>query len=196
MSYYHMSETIKLGTELISDYKNQAELSNPFTEALMHSKDCFLGMVLNGEYLRAVLGKFGLKDMWSHYLKWSTEGAFEYIRRTEFPESYSRMTSNYFYDNLEDIKRLYEVDWGGADIEERQKIRLFEMELDDSCPQKRDMLLFDDAFDAMAENKDVDRVLEYARRYFSGQCTQTPVWEIMSDKPARAIQDITYYIHD
>lgn len=196
MILYHMSDTLNLRMEMLSDFKRQEELSNPFTEALMHSKDCFLGMVLNGEYLRAVLGKFGMKDMWSHYLKWSVEGAFEFIRRTEFTDSYSRMRSNYFYDNLEDIKRLYEEDWGGADAEARQKIRLYEIELDDMCPQKRDMLLFDEAFDAMAKNKNIDRVLDCARKYFGGQQTKRPVWEILSEKPARAVKDITSYIHD
>lgn len=194
--YYHMSDTLQIGMVTSSDYKNQEELAVPFADAMQYSKDCFMGMVFNAEYLRAVLGKFGMKDMWSHYLKWATEGAFEFIRRTEFPDSYSRMKCNYFYDNLEDIKRLYEEDWSGEEADIRNKIHLFEMELDDTDLQKRDMLLFDEAFDAMADNRDINRVLDCARRYFSGQHTDSPVWEILTEKSARAVRDITEYIRD
>lgn len=196
MKLYHMSSTLLPGMETTPDFKNQYELANPFAEALAYSKDCFMGMVFNAEYLRAVLGKFGMKDMWSYHFKWATEGAFEYVRKVEFPDCCSRLKCNYFYDDLENVKRLFWEDWRGASDEEREKIHLFDMELDDPCPQKRDMLLFDEAFDAMAENKDIDWVLDCARRYFGGQHTDCPVWEILSDKPARAARDITNYIHD
>ena len=33
-----------------------------------------------------------------------------------------------------------------------------------------------------------------ARRYFAGEQTAEPVWEIMSEKPARAVKDISDYL--
>lgn len=99
MILYHMSQTLKLGDELIVDYQKNMKLVQPFIQALEQSVDCFYGMVLNAKYMYAVLTKFKLWE-WSDYAKWATEGAFEFIRRTEFPESYSRMESNYFYDDL------------------------------------------------------------------------------------------------
>lgn len=197
MKVYHMSESLKLGEEMLLDYKKQEELTAPFVEALEISKDCYLSMILNAKYLRAVLGKFNLKDMQTNYTKWACEGAFEYIRKKEFPNSYSRIKCNYFYDNVEDSKRLYEFDWGNESEEERLKIHLFEIELNDDEPQKRDMLLFDEAFDALYENiHSVDYIFECARKYFKGESTNRPVWEILSDKSAKAITDITYLIHD
>ena len=87
-----------------------------------------------------------------------------------------------------------EAGWQLGPEEERAKIHLYEIELDDECPQKCDMLIYDEAYDAMFEKQDVETVLACARRYFSGEHTTAPVWEIMSDKPAKAIKDITYFL--
>ena len=193
MKLYHMSQTLKLGDELTPDYQKNMALVQPFVQALEQNEDCFYGMVLNGKYLYAVLGKFNLWE-WSDYAKWATEGAFEYIRKTEFPESYSRMKSNYFYDDLPNCKKLYEYDWGSENEEEQQKVHLFEIEVDDIAPQQRDMNIYDEAYNAMSETQNIQVALACARRYFAGEQTANPVWEIMSDKPARAIKDITYYL--
>lgn len=193
MILYHMSQTLKLGDELTPDYQKNFALVEPFVQALEQSVDCFLGMVLNGKYLYAVLGKFKLWE-WSDYAKWATEGAFEFIRKTEFPESYSRMRSNYFYDDLPNCKKLYEYDWSCESEEEQQKVHLFEIDVEDSAPQQRDMNIYDEAYNAMSETQDVQLVLACARKYFAGEQTANPVWEIMSDKPARAVKDITHYL--
>lgn len=185
-----MSDTLKLGDEMAPDFKKTMSLAHPFTQALEKSEDCFYAMVLNGKYLRAVLGKFRLRE-WSDYTKWSVEGAFEFIRKTEFPNCVSRIQCNYFYDNLDACRTLYEYDWGQAPEEERSQIHLFEMELGADTVEKRDMRIFDEAYDAMYENDDVQTILACARRYFAGEQTAKPVWEILSDKPARAVKDIT-----
>lgn len=193
MKLYHMSDTLQLGDTMQPDFKRTMRLAEPFIQALEKSEDCFYAMVLNGKYLRAVLGKFKLWE-WSDYIKWSVEGAFEYIRKTEFPNCCSRIQCNYFYDNLEDCKTLYEFDWGRASQEERDQIHLFEMELESETVEKRDMRVYDEAYDAMEEREDVKTVLDCARRYFSGGQTASPVWEIMSDKPAKAVKDVTHHL--
>ena len=193
MIVYHMSDTLKLGDELKTDYKRTMDLAIPFVQALEKSVDCFYAMVLNGKYLRAVLGKFRLWE-WSDYIKWSVEGAFEYIRKTEFPDSCSRITCNYFYDNLENCRILYDYDWGQASEEERAGIHLFEVELADDHPQMLDMRIYDEAYSAMEEREDVAFVLDCARRYFRGEQSENPVWEIRSDRPAKAVKDITDYL--
>lgn len=193
MKLYHMSDTLKLGDEMKLDYKRCMDLAQPFVQALEQSMDCFYAMVLNGKYLRAVLGKFKLWE-WSDYVKWSVEGAFEYIRKTEFPQCCSRLKCNYFYSDLASCKILYEYDWGQASEEERAGIHLYEVEVDDEQPQILDMRVYDEAYTAMEEREDVQFVLNCARRYFAGEQTAEPVWEIMSDKPARAVKDITDYL--
>lgn len=193
MKLYHISQTLKIGDTLKPDHDKKAELCLPFIQALECSEDCFYGMVLNGKYLYSLLGKYNLRE-WSDYAKWATEGAFEFVRRTEFPSSYSRMKSNYFYDDLPNCKKLYEYDWGCESEEEQQKVHLFEVDVDDAVPQRRDMNIYDEAYNAMSETQDVQLVLACARRYFAGEQTAEPVWETMSDKPARAVKDITDYL--
>ena len=56
------------------------------------------------------------------------------------------------------------------------------------------MRVYDEACAAMEQRADVKTVLACARRYFSGEQTVNPVWEIMSDKPARAVKDVTHYL--
>ena len=196
MNLYHISDTLRLGETMSQDYKQNLELALPFTEALERSEDCFYAMLLSAKYLKRVLGKFGLQDMQTNYIKWATEGIFEFIRKTEFPESYSRLLSNYFYDRMEDIRRLYEVDWDMAEKEERFNFHVFQIHLEDDTPQKRDMLLFDEAFDAMWNREDLQTAITCARRYFSGGQSETPVWEILSEKPAKAVADLTGYLRD
>lgn len=195
MTLYHMSQTLPLGGTLIPDYQKSMALVQPFVQALEQSVDCFYGMVLNGKYLYAVLGKSGLRE-WFDYAKWATEGAFEFIRKTEFPDCYGRMTSNYFYDNLPNCKKLYDYDWGNESEEEQEKVHLFEVDVDDDAPQRRDMNIYDEAYDAMNESQDVQTVLACARRYFAGEQTPDPVWEILSEKPAKAGKDVTSYLRN
>lgn len=194
MKLYHISDTLRLGETMSQDYKENMALGVPFVQALKRSEDCFYALLLNAKLMKSIFGKFGMRDMQTNYVKWATEGIFEYIRSTEFPQSYSRMLSNYFYDNPADIKRLYEVDWNMKEKAERFNFHVYEIELEDEEPQKRDMLHFDEAFDAMWDNDDIQTAICCARRYFKGDHTATPVWEIMSDKTAKAVKDITFIL--
>ena len=190
MKAYHMSETLKIGDTLEVDYQKTVNLAEPFVQALEHSTDCFYGMVLNGKYFCAVLRKFRLWE-WSDYAKWSVEGAFEFVRNTEFPDAISRLKCNYFYDNMENVRHLYEYDWGNESQEVQSRIHLFEVDLDDDVIQKYDMSIYDQAYDAMEKNQDVQMVLDCARRYFAGNHTEKPIWEILSDRNIRITEDVT-----
>lgn len=194
MKVYHMSDTLQLGMVLSPDYKEQMELTQPFVQALERSEDCFYAMLLNAKYLRAVLKKFGLMDMQTNYTKWATEGIFEYVRKTEFPHCCCRLTGNYFFDDLENCRELFEVDWGNASPEERSKIKLYEVELEDSAPEKYDMRLFDEAFDAMWEHEDIQTAFQCARRYFNGDLSGNPMPEILSEQKAVAVAERSDYL--
>ena len=196
MKLYHISDTLKLGETMKQYYKNNFELVSPFVQALEKSEDCFYGMLLNAKLMKSILGKFGLRDMQTNYVKWATEGIFEFVRKTEFPESYSRLLSNYFYDNLADIKRLFEVDWNMKEKPERFDFHVYGIEVEDDSPQKRDMLLFDEAFDVMWNSDDYHTAFDCARKYFSGESTSEPVWEIMSDKTAIAVEDLSFCLDE
>lgn len=190
MILYHMSQTLKCGDALIPDFQKLEGLCEPFVQALEYSNDCFYAMLLNGKYLYAVLCKSHLRE-WSDYAKWATEGLFEFVRKNEYPNCYSRLNSFFFYDNFDDSKRLYWYDWSDATEEERSEVHLFEVGLDDDAPQRRDMSLFDQAYNAISEKQDMKAALNYAGQYFAGEQSDTPVWEILSNKKAVVYRDIT-----
>ena len=190
MKLYHMSQSLQLGDTLTPDYQKTLELAEPFVQALEQSIDCFCAMVLNGKYLYAVLSKFRMWE-WSDYAKWATEGAFEFIRKTEFPQCYGRMSSNYFYDDLTACKKLFAYDWGNESQEEQEKVHLFEVEVDDPAPQKHDMNLYDEAYDNMASSRNIPLILDLARQYYRGEGTANPTWEFLSVKKATATADVT-----
>lgn len=190
MKAYHMSETLKVGDTLEVNHQNLINFVEPFVQALEKSEECYYGMILQSKYMCAVLDKLDLRE-WSDYVKWSTEGAFEFIRKTEFPKAISRLRCNYFFDNLKDVKRLYADDWGNEPEEIQNNIHLFEIELNDESIQKFDMSIFDQAYSAMEEHQDVQAVLNYARNYFAGNHTEKPIWEILTNKNIKITNDIT-----
>ena len=192
MTFYHMSQTLRLGDELRPGNQNFTDLAEPFVQGLEHGRDCFLAMLLNGKYLFAVMNRSGLRE-WADYAKWAAEGLFEFVRRRSFPEAVSRLNCVYYYDDLEASKWLYEEDWGEEDPEEQEKVRLYEIELEDPAPQRRDMSVYDEAYDAI-ERLDLDAAIAAAERYFRGEASENPVWEILSDKPARAVKDLTHLL--
>ena len=104
------------------------------------------------------------------------------MRRRSFPEAVSRLRCVYYYDNTEDCVRLFREDWGEENPEEQEKVRLFAVEADDPAPQRRDMCVYDEAYDAI-ERLDVDAALAAAERYFRGEASESPIWELLSDRP-------------
>ena len=50
------------------------------------------------------------------------------------------------------------------------------------------------AYEAMSKSQDIEYVLTCARRYFAGECTTDPVWEILSNKNAKSVADISYIL--
>ncbi|MBR5093602.1 MAG: hypothetical protein IK095_00770 [Oscillospiraceae bacterium] len=190
MIVYHMSETLELGDRLQPDFQRTEVFCRPFIQALERGENCFAAMVLNGKYLFAVLDRSGLRE-WADYAKWATEAAFEFVRARDFPGRVSRLRCCYYYDSLENAKKLFNYEWGWAGDEERAHVRLFEIALEDRRPDRFDMCLYDMAYDAMAERQDCSFALDCARRYYAGEHGAEPVWELLSAGPAQAVRDIT-----
>lgn len=193
MTLYHISQTLRLGDELKIGKQDFTDLAEPFILGLERGPDCFYAMLLNGKYMFAVMNRSHLRE-WADYAKWAAEGLFEWVRRRSFPDAVSRLNCVYYYDNTEDCKRLFAEDWGEEDPEEQTKVRLFAVEADDPAPQRRDMCVYDEAYEAI-ERLDIDAAIAAAERYFRGEATDEPVWEILSDKPAKAVKDLTHLLH-
>lgn len=185
MKVYHMSQTLKNGDELQADYKGNTKKCEDFLSALEQGEETLYSMIVSQNME---------EEHWRDYVKWCVEGIFEFVRRRKFSNIPSRLKCSYFFDELENFKTLYEAGWAQESEEERAKLRLYEVELDDECAAKLDMLAFDEAYDVMYATKNIQAVMNCAERYFSGLGTPKPIWEIMSDKRARAVKDITDYL--
>ena len=192
MKVYHMSDTLALGAALTPGYTAPLDLARPFLGALARGEDCFFGAFQAARFLGEGLARLGTSGMETDAVKWAVEAVFEDVRRREFPQSVCRLTGNYYFRELAFCRELFREDWGRAPAAERARIRLFEVELEDSAPDCRDMRWFDAAYDGFWEaDDDLEPVREKARRYFAGAATDRPVWELLSGCPAVSCRDLT-----
>ena len=190
MIVYHYSQTLKEGDTLEPGHSDFTDLCEPFMQALARSRDCFFGMLLNGKYMFAVLDRSRLR-CWADYAKWATEGLFEFVRKTEYPACVSRLKCSFFCTDLDDCIRMFQEDWGEEEEEERQKVRLFEVEVPEDSLEMRDITLFDAAYEAIGEKQDIDTALALARKYYAGEHSDDPKWEHLSAAEAKAVRDIS-----
>ena len=195
MIVYHYSPTLKEGDRLEPGHEAFTDLCEPFMQALAHGRECLYGMLLNGKYTFAVLNRSHLR-YWADYAKWATEGIFEYVRRTEFPQCVSRLICCYFCTELEECIRMFNEDWGEEEEEDRAKVHLFEVEVQEDRLEARDISLYDAAFDAINDAQDIEAAVELARRYFAGEHGEEPVWEYLSDGKATAAKDISHLLRE
>lgn len=195
MIVYHYSPTLKEGDRLIPGHQDFTDLCEPFIRALEYSRDCFYGMLLNGRYMFAVLNRSHLRE-WSDYAKWATEGLFEFVRRSEFPQCVSRLRCSYFCAELSECIRMFREDWGEETEEEQRKVHLFEVEVPEEGLERRDISLFDEAYDAIHDRQDLDAAFASARRYFAGAHGDAPAWEYLYGGEATAVKDISHRLRE
>lgn len=195
MTLYHTSDSLKLGDTLNGDHLHRTELIYPFLYALLRSEDCFYAMLMSVAYTTTVFYRNNIRDQVDHP-KYATEAIFEYVRRTQFPDSSSRVVSNYFYDDLEQCRRFYDFTWSKASEELRSCVHMYEIEVDQTTLDKRDMRIYDIAYKNMCGEADLAVITECARRYFAGEATDDPVWEYLSEAPATAVRDVTHLLHE
>ena len=195
MIVYHYSQTLKAGDRLEPGHLDFTDLCEPFLRALTHGRECFFSMLLNGQYLFAVLNRSNLR-YWADYAKWATEGLFEYVRRTEYPQCVSRLKCNYFCASLQDCVRMFHENWDEEEEEEKEKVRLFEVEVPENALEMRDISLYDAAYDAINDAQDVDAAIDCARKYFEGGHSEEPNWEYLSAGNAKAVKDISHHLRE
>ena len=140
MIVYHYSPTLKKGDRLDPGHEKYMDLCKPFMKGLALSRDCFVGMLLSGQYTYAVMDRSKLR-YWANYAKWATEGLFEFVRSQEYPEAVSRLHCNYFCVDAAECVRMFREDWGEEKPEEQEKVHLFEVELPEGEPGKEGCFL-------------------------------------------------------
>lgn len=193
MILYHVSDTLQLGETLNGDFMNLEPLIYPFFRALKRSEDCFFAMLMHAHYMSHVLYRNNIPD-WTNCSKYATEAIFEYVRESRFPDCKSRIWSSYFSDDLDACRHFYDYVWRNTKDEVKARVHMYEIEIDQSTLEKRDMRLYDIAYDGMCADCDIDLAMDCAKRYFAGESSENPIWEYMSDAPAVAARDVTHLL--
>jgi hypothetical protein len=189
MRLYHIGISLKEGMTLANNFNKTDTLVEPFLMALEKGDPAFEMLLIEARYIRAVMRKNRMRE-WSNYSKWATEAVFEQARRREFPACYSRIGSMFYYDTLESCRMLYQKDYlEPGDAEEN--VGMFEIEVEDSAPQRFDMHIYDDALDAIEVNHNVQLARECARKYFNGSYHENRLDEIVSDKKATVVRKLS-----
>lgn len=178
---YHFGLNLKIGMELIPDYHKKSKLVIPYIEALNKSEEAFEVMLLQGRYLREVMRRSGLRE-WSNYCKWATEAVFEYVRQNRFKDRYSRIKTNYFYAEVEQCKELYKKDY--IDSGDDNGEELFEVSVEDEGVQYFDMEIYNSAYKAMENQKNIAEIIKQAEKYWLFEKRSSANLEVLSDKKA------------
>jgi hypothetical protein len=186
---YHLGKGLVEGIELIPDYQKRIQLVSPFIKALDKDIDVFENMLNEARYLREVLRRSKLRE-WSNCCKWATEAVFEYIRKNEFGDRYSRMRCNYYYDTIEKCKRLYKKDY--LDPGDDEGNELFEVHVEDEYPQYFDMAIYDEAYEKMEAEEGIEEIMDTARRYWNLERNSNEIVEVLSDKKAVIFRRISW----
>lgn len=192
MILYHYSvNSYQSGDSLYNDYKNFYQFAEPFFLALQKGEECFWSTYFSAMYYSRELCTLGLRK-YENYLKDAVEGIFEYIRQAEFHDnSVSRIGCVYYCETAEEAVAYLKEDCienGEFTIEQ---VKLLEVEVIDGSIYQYDQNFFNQAERIMETERDLRKVLELARKYFSLERTERPLIEILSDGENKILREIS-----
>ncbi len=194
MILYHYSPTYQGDKALLNDYNKNYKSAEPMLIALRKGVDVLDNLILSLLYQRCIYekGNPGKKSYLHNFEKDEVEAIFEYIRETEFPHnSVSRLNCVYYFRSLESaIKALYE-DWIACGDATKEEIKLLEVEVLDSLVIDYDQYWYNCAYDCMQE-QNIEKVMEYARRYFSETMSDFPTIETLCSSENHILRKIEY----
>lgn len=192
MILYHYSvDSYQNGDTLYNDFKKLYQFAEPFYLALEKGEECFWSTYFSAMSYSRELCALGLRKR-ENYLKDAIEGIFEYIRQTEFcDKSASRVGCVYYCETVnEAIAYLKDdcIDSGEFTVEQ---VKLLEVEVNDDSVYQYDQSFFNQAEDIMELERDLGKVMELARKYFSLERTEKPLIEILSDGENKILREIS-----
>lgn len=192
MILYHYSvDSYKSGDSLENDFKKLYRFAEPFFLALEKGEECFWSTYFSVMSYSRELCALGLRKH-ENYIKDATEGIFEYIRKTEFSDnSVSRVGCVYYCETVEEaIDYLKEDCINSGDFTEEQ-VKLLEVEVADTSVYRYDQSLFNQAEVIMEAERDLEKVMELARKYFSIERTENALIEVLSAGENSILREIS-----
>lgn len=192
MILYHYSvDSYQSGDSLYNDFKKLYRFAEPFFLALQKGEECFWSTYFSTMSYSRELCALGFRKR-ENYLKDAIEGIFEYIRLTEFQDaSVSRIGCVYYCETAEEAIAYLQDDCIASGEFTVAQVKLLEVEVIDDRVYQYDQSFFNQAEDIMEIERDLGKVMELARKYFSLERTEKPLIEILSDGENRILREIS-----
>lgn len=191
MKLYHYSvDSYKGAKHLTNDFKNNYQFAEPYILALRESREVFKTVYYSTMYMSREVKALGLRK-YENYQKDAVEGIFEYVRETEFSDKTSRLRCIYYCESEQEAIAYANDDCLADGLFSKDQVVLLEVEVEDSSICRYDQTYFNKALEVI-KNNDIESVFNYARQYFSGQKSVTPLIEVVADGNNTVIRSICY----
>ena len=192
MVLYHYSVDSYTGdASLVNDYGKHFRFTEPLLLALERGCETFYGAYYAAMYFSRELCDMKLRK-YENYRKDAVEAIFEYVRRTKLPEtSVSRQVCVYYCDSVEAAKKYMYDDCLADGNFTKEQVKLLRVEVDETRVRRYDQTFYNRAI-AAAEKGDIDAAFALAERYFSGERSDEPLIEILSDGENRVLGEVEF----
>lgn len=189
MILYHYNIQSYHGDEsLLNDYDHHGDECKPFVEALRVGVQAYLDLFEKCEKHYETTGE----DLYGYDFKGAVEGAFEYIRLTEFPDhSVSRVGCVYYCRTQQEAIDLVKANVLAEGIHSAEECTILEVEVEDGTVYEYDQHWYDKAWDLLDEKLDAEnlkQVFSWACRYFQGVLSENPDKELLSAGKNRVLR--------
>ena len=157
---------------------------------LQKGEDCFWSTYFSSMAYSRELCALGLRKR-ENYLKDAIEDIFEYIRQTEFcDDSVSRIGCVYYCETMEEAITYLNDDCINSGEFSLAQVKLLEVEVEDDSVYRYDQNFYNQAEYIMEKERDLRKVMELARKYFSKERTEESLVEILSDGKNKILREI------
>lgn len=192
MILYHYSVDSYTGdASLVNDYAKHFRFTEPLLLALMRGRETFYGAYYAAMYFSRELCDMKLRK-YENYRKDAVEAIFEYVRRTKFAgDSVSRQICVYYCDSAEEAKQYMYDDCLADGNFTKEQVKLLRVEVDETRVRRYDQTFYNRAVEA-AENDELETAFALAERYFSGERSDAPLIEILSDGENRVLGEVEF----
>ena len=191
MILYHYSvDSYQSGELLYNDYKKLYRFAEPFLLALQKSEECFWSTYFSAMAYSRELCALGLRKR-ENYLKDAVEGIFEYVRQIEFcGDSVSRIGCVYYCETKEEAIAYLQDDCIKSGEFTEAQVKLLEVDVDNDSVYRYDQAFYNQAECIMETERDLEKVKDLARKYFSQGRTAEPLVELLSAGKNKILREI------
>lgn len=190
MILYHYTTQYQGQKSMVNDFERKKRTVLPMCQAAKRGSDTLDLMLLSAQYLASHLNTRS-SPFYVNYNKDAAEAIFEVVRQSEFPLEISRIDCVYYCrDKATAIQCLYD-DWINCGDRSKEQCTLLEVEVADDSVTDYDQTFYNLAYEAI-EQGNIAEAYDYARKYFSREQSDTPIWETLSNGENLIVRQVDF----